>query len=56
MTLVSWLMTFLPPKGADSILIVAGMDATEDFNAIHSSKAKAMLKVCGAGTPTPSTI
>ncbi|KAG1677417.1 hypothetical protein FOA52_001872 [Chlamydomonas sp. UWO 241] len=32
------------PGGADSILIVAGMDATEDFNAIHSSKAKAMLK------------
>lgn len=33
--------------GADSILIVAGMDATEDFNAIHSAKAKAMLKVSG---------
>ena len=32
------------PGGADSILIVAGLDATEDFNAIHSSKAKAMLK------------
>ncbi|GAX75762.1 hypothetical protein CEUSTIGMA_g3205.t1 [Chlamydomonas eustigma] len=32
------------PGGADSILIVTGMDATEDFNAIHSSKAKGMLK------------
>lgn len=32
------------PGGAESILITAGMDATEDFNAIHSSKAKAMLK------------
>lgn len=32
------------PGGAESILIVGGMDATEDFNAIHSSKAKAMLK------------
>ncbi len=32
------------PGGADSILIVAGMDATEDFDAIHSAKAKAMLK------------
>jgi nitrate reductase (NAD(P)H) len=31
------------PGGAESILISAGMDATEDFNAIHSSKAKAML-------------
>ncbi|KAJ9531496.1 hypothetical protein QJQ45_015040 [Haematococcus lacustris] len=31
------------PGGADSIVIVAGMDATEDFNAIHSKKAKAML-------------
>lgn len=27
------------PGGADSIIIVAGADATEDFNAIHSKKA-----------------
>eukprot|EP00897_Mesotaenium_endlicherianum_P010740 jgi/Mesen1/9695/ME000069S09098 len=32
------------PGGADSILINAGMDATEEFDAIHSSKAKAMLE------------
>ena len=32
------------PGGAESILIVAGMDATEDFDAIHSKKAKDMLK------------
>lgn len=31
------------PGGADSILLVAGTDATDEFNAIHSSKAKAML-------------
>ena len=31
------------PGGAESILMVAGQDATEEFNAIHSSKAKAML-------------
>lgn len=29
--------------GADSILLVAGTDATDEFNAIHSAKAKAML-------------
>jgi hypothetical protein len=32
------------PGGAESILISAGMDATDEFNSIHSSKAKAMLK------------
>eukprot|EP00798_Chlamydomonas_sp_ICE-L_P021626 gene21626-28630_t len=32
------------PGGAESILIVGGADATEDFNAIHSTKAKNMLK------------
>lgn len=32
------------PGGADSILLVAGTDATEDFDAIHSQKAKDMLK------------
>ena len=31
------------PGGGDSILIVAGTDATEEFNAIHSDKAKAQL-------------
>ena len=31
------------PGGADSILIAAGGDATADFDAIHSAKAKAML-------------
>ena len=29
--------------GADSILLVAGSDASEEFNAIHSAKAKRML-------------
>jgi nitrate reductase (NAD(P)H) len=31
------------PGGADSILLVAGTDATDEFNAIHSTKARAML-------------
>jgi len=31
------------PGGAESILMVGGQDATEEFNAIHSSKAKGML-------------
>jgi nitrate reductase (NAD(P)H) len=31
------------PGGADSILIAGGQDATEDFDAIHSAKAKTML-------------
>ena len=31
------------PGGGDSILIVAGTDATEEFDAIHSAKAKAQL-------------
>ena len=31
------------PGGADSILISAGQDASDEFDAIHSSKAKAML-------------
>lgn len=31
------------PGGAESIIISAGVDATEEFNAIHSSKARAML-------------
>ncbi|KAI5079840.1 hypothetical protein GOP47_0005319 [Adiantum capillus-veneris] len=32
------------PGGKDSILINAGCDCTEEFDAIHSSKAKAMLE------------
>jgi len=32
------------PGGAESILISTGMDATDEFNSIHSSKAKTMLK------------
>ncbi|XP_073021129.1 nitrate reductase [NADH] 1-like [Primulina eburnea] len=32
------------PGGTDSILINAGMDCTEEFDAIHSSKAKKMLE------------
>jgi hypothetical protein len=31
------------PGGAESILISAGADATDEFNGIHSGKAKAML-------------
>jgi nitrate reductase (NAD(P)H) len=34
----------LHPGGADSILINAGQDSTEDFQAIHSSKATKMLE------------
>lgn len=32
------------PGGAESILLASGMDSTEDFDAIHSSKAKKMLE------------
>lgn len=32
------------PGGAQSILLVAGADATDDFDAIHSEKAHGMLK------------
>lgn len=31
------------PGGADSIILMAGEDATEDFTAIHSSDAWAKL-------------
>jgi nitrate reductase (NAD(P)H) len=31
------------PGGRDSILLVAGTDATEEFDAIHSEKAKKQL-------------
>ena len=49
------------PGGAESILIVAGQDATDEFNAIHSAKAKAMLsdyligKVAPAGSIAPAS-
>jgi Cytochrome b5-like Heme/Steroid binding domain len=32
------------PGGVDSILLAAGDDVTEEFDAIHSKKAKAMLE------------
>ena len=38
------------PGGADSILLVAGDDATEDFMAIHSTDAKKMLAEYHIGT------
>nr|UJH94654.1 nitrate reductase [Spirodela polyrhiza] len=37
------------PGGADSILINAGTDCTEDFDAIHSEKAKSMLETYRVG-------
>lgn len=44
------------PGGADSILINAGEDCTEEFEAIHSSKARKMLDdylIGSTGLPTP---
>ena len=38
------------PGGAESILLVAGTDATEDFIAIHSESALAMMKDYHVGT------
>ena len=32
------------PGGAESIVITAGQDATEEFDAIHSTKARGMLE------------
>ena len=32
------------PGGADSIMLAAGQDASDEFDAIHSTKAKAMLE------------
>ena len=32
------------PGGADSILLASGIDASDDFNAIHSAKAKKMVE------------
>lgn len=42
------------PGGADSILLVAGTDATEEFNAIHSEKAKKQLLQYVIGRLAPS--
>ena len=50
------------PGGADSILINAGSDCTEEFDAIHSDKAKALLDTyrigelinATGGSPAPS--
>jgi nitrate reductase (NAD(P)H) len=38
------------PGGADSIMLVAGTDCTEEFDALHSSKAREMLKDYYIGT------
>ncbi|CAL9171474.1 unnamed protein product [Musa hybrid cultivar] len=42
------------PGGADSILINAGADCTEEFDAIHSDKAKALLDTYRIGELIPS--
>ncbi|CAN6466819.1 unnamed protein product [Victoria cruziana] len=42
------------PGGADSILINAGTDCTEEFDAIHSDKAKAMLDSYRVGELIPT--
>mmetsp|Transcript_14862 Transcript_14862/g.28295 ORF Transcript_14862/g.28295 Transcript_14862/m.28295 type:complete len:911 (+) Transcript_14862:257-2989(+) len=46
----------LHPGGADSILINAGEDATEDFVAIHSTKATKMLEKFYVGDLDPSSL
>lgn len=46
----------LHPGGADSILINAGEDSTEDFVAIHSSKATKMLEKFYVGDLDPSSL
>lgn len=43
------------PGGVDSILINAGTDCTEEFDAIHSEKAKAMLDTYLIGRITTNT-
>ncbi|KAL6962093.1 Nitrate reductase [NADH] 1 [Sarracenia purpurea var. burkii] len=43
------------PGGADSILINAGTDCTEEFDAIHSDKAKSQLEEYRIGDLTAST-
>ncbi|XP_031498138.1 nitrate reductase [NADH] 1-like [Nymphaea colorata] len=42
------------PGGADSILINAGADCTDEFDAIHSDKAKAMLDAYRIGELLPT--
>ena len=37
------------PGGGDSILLVAGTDTTEEFDAIHSEKAKKQLLAFAIG-------
>jgi len=49
----------LNPGGEDNILINAGLDCTEGFDAIHSTKAKAMLEYYTIGelmTTTDETL
>mmetsp|Transcript_20005 Transcript_20005/g.48050 ORF Transcript_20005/g.48050 Transcript_20005/m.48050 type:complete len:909 (-) Transcript_20005:36-2762(-) len=46
----------LHPGGADSILINAGEDATEDFVAIHSTKATKMLDKFYVGDIDPASL
>jgi len=46
----------LHPGGADSILINAGEDATEDFTAIHSTKATKMLEKFYIGDLDPASL
>lgn len=46
----------LHPGGADSILINAGEDSTEDFTAIHSGKATKMLQKFYVGDLDPASI
>ncbi|CCM02701.1 uncharacterized protein FIBRA_04807 [Fibroporia radiculosa] len=43
------------PGGAESILLVAGDDATDDFVAIHSADAKHKLRQFHVGTLIPSS-
>lgn len=46
----------LHPGGADSILINAGADSTEDFNAIHSTKAHKILEKYNIGEVDPDSL
>eukprot|EP00588_Corethron_pennatum_P001902 CAMPEP_0194297980 /NCGR_PEP_ID=MMETSP0169-20130528/59908_1 /TAXON_ID=218684 /ORGANISM="Corethron pennatum, Strain L29A3" /LENGTH=942 /DNA_ID=CAMNT_0039047911 /DNA_START=612 /DNA_END=3440 /DNA_ORIENTATION=- len=46
----------LHPGGADSILINAGQDSTEDFQAIHSEKATKMLEKFYIGNLDTSSV
>ena len=43
------------PGGAESILIMAGQEATEDFEAVHSKKAWKMLEEYFIGVIVPSS-